>query len=146
MNRISDTAKIGQNGFRYDRDDTGKLVELPHSFKVVLGDDITISEFVTVDRGRWRDTVIKDNTKIDHYAHIAHNVIVGKSCLIHAHVNLCGSVEIGDFTEVFPQCNIAPLVHIGHHSVIASNSFVKDHVGNYELWAGTPARFIRSLK
>ena len=145
MNKISETARIGQDGFRYDRDESGVLIEIPHNFSIQLGDDLRIGEFVTIDKGRWRDTEIHDNTKIDHYAHIAHNVIVGKSCLIHAYVNLCGGVEIGDYSEVFPHSNISPQIKIGHHSVVASHSFVKNDIGNHELWAGCPARKIRDV-
>ena len=145
MNKISDTATIGQDGFRFDRDKTGKLIEIPHDFGVTLGDDLRIGEFVTIDRGRWRNTVIGDNTKIDHFAHIAHNAIIGRSCLIHTYVNICGGVEVGDFTEIFPHCNVSPQIKIGKNSIIASNSFLKNNVGNYELWAGAPARFIRKL-
>lgn len=145
MNKISDTARIGQDGFRFDRDATGKLIEITHDFGVMLGDDLRIGEFVTIDKGRWRDTVIGNNTKIDHYAHIAHNAIIGKSCLIHTFVNICGGVVVGDFTEIFPHCNVSPHTKIGKNSIIASNSFLKNDVGDYELWAGAPARLIRRL-
>ena len=146
MNKISDTARIGQDGFRFDRDTTGKLVEISHNFGVMLGDDLRIGEFVTIDKGRWRDTEVGNNTKIDHYAHIAHNAIIGKSCLIHTFVNICGGVEVGDFTEIFPHCNVSPQIKIGKNSIIASNSFLKNDVGDYELWAGAPARLIRKLE
>lgn len=124
MNKISETARIGQDGFRYNREE-GKLVELPHEFDVILGDDLRIGEFVTIDKGRWRDTVVKDNTKIDHYAHIAHNVIIGESCLIHAFVNVCGSVEIGNRCEIFPHCNIQPHVKICDDVTIGDGSIVR---------------------
>ena len=145
MNKISETARIGQDGFRFNRDKTGKLIEIPHEFGVKLGDDLRVGEFVTIDRGRWRDTVIGDNTKIDHHAHIAHNVIIGKSCLIHNFVSIEGSVEVGDFSQIFPHCNISPQVKIGKNSIIASNSFVKDDVGDFELWGGVPAHLIKKL-
>jgi UDP-3-O-[3-hydroxymyristoyl] glucosamine N-acyltransferase LpxD len=145
LNKISETARIGQDGFRYNRDESGKLIEIPHNFSVKLGDDLRIGEFVTIDKGRWRDTEIGDNTKIDHYAHIAHNAIIGKSCLIHAFVNVCGGVEIGDYSEVFPHANISPQVKIGKNCIIASHSFVKNNINDNELWAGCPARKIRDV-
>ena len=40
---------------------------------------------------------------------------------------------------------LAKKVKIGKNSIIASNSFVKDDVGDFELWGGVPAHFIKKL-
>ena len=137
MNKISESSRIGQDGFRYNRVN-GVLIEIPHEFNIKLGDDLRIGEFVTIDKGRWRDTEIGNNTKIDHYAHIAHNVIIGESCLIHAFVNICGSVEIGNRCEIFPHCNIQPHVKICDDVIIGDGSIVRNDItekGTY-VYAG----------
>ena len=85
---------IGKDGFGFDEID-GKLIRNEHKFGVVIGDDVEIGANCNIDRGRWRDTVINNGTKIDSLVHIGHNVKVGENCIIGPHVTLGGSCEIG---------------------------------------------------
>ena len=133
---------LAANGFGFVRDDDGVLHHRPHEFGVTIGDGVWIGNNCTIDRGRWRDTAVGGGTKIDNAAHIAHNAVIGKHCLIHANTNLCGSVNIGDFTEIYPFSNISPGVTIGSRCTIASNSFVNKDVPDGETWGGVPARRI----
>jgi len=128
---IHEGAVIGENGFRYVRDPiTKELKELPHVFDVVLEDNVRVGANTTIDRGRWRDTVIGKGTKIDNQAHIGHNVIVGKNCLIHSFVELCGSCEIGDNCEIFGFTNIQPSVKICAGVIIGDGSIVRENITN----------------
>lgn len=133
---------IGGDGFGFKRDDKGILHFREHNYTVVIKEDVWIGNNVTIDRGRWRDTVINKGTKIDNSAHIAHNVVIGENCLIHAFANICGSVNIGDNTEIFPLTNISPGVTIGSNCTIACNSFVNKDVSDGEKWGGIPAKMI----
>jgi len=126
--RIKSGTMIGGNGFGYTKNDEGHYIHREHSFKVIIGNDVDIGNGCTIDRGRWRDTEIGDGTKIDNLVHIAHNVIIGKDCLIHAHVNLCGSVEIGDGVEIFPLTNIHPGVKIYNGVTIGDGSIVRTDI------------------
>lgn len=53
-----------------------------------------------------------------------------------------GSVEIGNNTQIGSMSMIACNVKIGHHSVIAANSFVNKNVPDYAIVAGNPAKII----
>lgn len=75
-----------------------------------------------------RDTVVKKGTKIDNSAHIAHNAIIGEHCLIHASVNVCGSVKIGNRCEVFVGSNIHPHVKICDDVVISDLAVVREDI------------------
>jgi UDP-3-O-[3-hydroxymyristoyl] glucosamine N-acyltransferase len=142
--KIEHGACIGQDGFRYDRNPiTGILTELPHKFGVIIEDNVRVGAGATIDRGRWRDTVIRRGTKIDNCAHVAHNAIIGEDCLIHAFVNICGSVEIGNRCEIFPHCNISPGVKICDDVIIGSNSFVKSDITEKGTYVGCPVRKIK---
>ena len=135
-------AIIGSDGFGYDKKD-GKWIFREHNFDVVIGNDVRIGANVTIDRGRWRDTKIGDGTKIDNSAHIAHNVISGKNCLIHAFVNVCGSCEIGDSCEIFPLTNISPHIKIADNITVGCNSFVNRDLTEEGTYAGCPVRKIK---
>lgn len=141
--KIHEGAVIGEDGFRYNRLPSGRLEELPHDFGVIIEDDVRIGANATIDNGRWRNTLIKKGTKIDNSTHIAHNAIIGEHCLIHAFVNICGSVEIGDRCEVFPFVNISPGVKIYDDVTIGSNSFVKSNITEKGVYVGIPVRKIR---
>ena len=132
-------AVIGEDGFGYEKKD-GKWIFKDHKFSIKIGSDVRIGANCTIDRGRWRDTEIGDGTKIDNSAHIAHNVIVGKNCLIHAFVNLCGSCEIGDDCIIYPFCNIAPSVKISDNITVGSHSFVNKDLTESGTYFGVPAR------
>ena len=51
----------------------------------------------------------------------------------------------GGIILIFPHCNVSPQIKIGKNSIIASNSFLKNNVGDFELWGGVPARLIKKL-
>ena len=54
-------------------------------------------------------------TKIDNLVHIAHNVKIGKGCLITAGFAIAGSTEIGDFCTFAGQVGVAPHLKIGNN-------------------------------
>ena len=138
---IQSGAVINDDGFGYEKVDS-KWKFKEHKFSVVIEDDVHIGSNCTIDRGRWRDTVIGSGTKIDNAAHIAHNVIIGKNCLIHAFVNICGSCEIGNDCEIFPLTNISPGVKISDNIIVGCNSFVDRDLVERGTYVGCPVRKI----
>ena len=64
---------------------------------MVIGDDVEIGSNTAIDRATIGSTKIGDMTKIDNLVHIAHNVNIGKGCLITAQVGIAGSVTIGSY-------------------------------------------------
>ena len=65
---------------------------IPQIGRVVIQDDVEIGANSTIDRGAMADTVIGENTKIDNLVQIAHNVRIGRNCLIAGH---CGHFRLG---------------------------------------------------
>ena len=72
-------------------------------------------------------TVIGEMTKIDNLVHIAHNVKIGKGCLITAGFAVAGSTEIGDFCTFAGQVGVAPHLKIGNNSIVASKLVLQNH-------------------
>ena len=82
----------------------------------------------TIDRGSIRDTVIGEGTKIDNLVQIAHNVRVGRHCLIAAQTDIAGGVTVGDFVTMGGQVGIAKNVAIGDGATLAGRSTVSSDV------------------
>ena len=54
----------------------------------------------TIDRGSIGDTIIEENTFLDNQVHMAHNVKLGKNCMIAGQVGFAGSSTIGDNVSI----------------------------------------------
>ena len=85
-------ARIGQDGFGFVVGASGPE-RIPQIGRVVIQDNVEIGANTSVDRGALADTVIGENTKIDNLVQIAHNVRIGRNCLIAAQV---GHLRFGD--------------------------------------------------
>jgi acetyltransferase-like isoleucine patch superfamily enzyme len=57
-----------------------------------------------------------------------------------------GNVIIGDYAAIYPRALILKGVTIGKYAVIGAGAVVTHNVGDYEVWAGNPARFIKKTK
>src|SRR5690606_37853198 len=69
---------------------------------VVIGDNTTIRECVTINRGTKAlgKTVVGKNCLIMACAHIAHDCVIGDNCVIVNGVLMAGHVEMGDWAIV----------------------------------------------
>ena len=133
---------IGCDGFGYVTEDNIHE-KIPQTGNVVIGNDVEIGSNCAIDRATIGVTSIGDMTKIDNLVHIAHNVKVGKGCLITAGFAVAGSTEIGDYCTFAGQVGIAPHVKIGSNSVFAAKSGVTKSLEGGKVYAGFPAREIR---
>jgi UDP-3-O-[3-hydroxymyristoyl] glucosamine N-acyltransferase len=110
---------------------------------VVIQDDVEIGANTTVDRGAMADTVIGEGTKVDNLVQIAHNVRIGRGCIIAGHCGLSGSVVLGDFVMLGGRVGLADHITIGAGAQIAAGSGLMDDVPPGQRWAGLPAVPIR---
>ena len=133
---------IGCDGFGYVTENNTHE-KIPQTGNVVIGNDVEIGSNCAIDRATIGVTSIGDMTKIDNLVHIAHNVKVGKGCLITAGFAVAGSTEIGDYCTFAGQVGIAPHVKIGSNSVFAAKSGVTKSLEGGKVYAGFPAREIR---
>ena len=91
--------RIGQDGFGFAMGPQGHL-KVPQIGRVIIQDDVEIGANSTIDRGASRDTVIGEGTKIDNLVQIAHNVVIGRHCVIVAQVGIAGSTTVEDFAAI----------------------------------------------
>jgi UDP-3-O-[3-hydroxymyristoyl] glucosamine N-acyltransferase len=134
--------RIGQDGFGYVMGPQGHL-KVPQLGRVIVGDNVEVGANSTIDRGSGRDTLIGEGTKIDNLVQIAHNVTIGKHCVIVAQVGIAGSTTLDDYVAVGGQTAIAPHLRLGQGVQIAADAGVMTDVPAGGKWGGSPARPMR---
>jgi len=134
--------RIGQDGFGFVPSREGHL-KVPQIGRVIIQDDVEVGANTTIDRGSTHDTVIGEGAKIDNLVQIAHNVTIGRYCLIVAQAGIAGSSELGDFVAAGGQAGVAGHLKIGTGAEIAAQSGVIADVPPKARFGGTPARPLR---
>ena len=97
---------------------------------VVIGDNTTIREYVTINRGTNSKgkTIIGNNCLLMAYVHIAHDVVVGNNVILVNSVQVAGEVKIDEFAIIGGITAIHQFVHIGAHVMISGGSLVRKDV------------------
>ena len=110
---------------------------------VEIGDNTTIRECVTINRGTKAKTktIIGNNCMIMACAHIAHDVRIGNNCVIVSHSGLAGEVEVDDCAIIGGGTLIHQFVRIGAHVMIAGASKVRKDVPPYVKAARDPLAY-----
>jgi len=134
--------RIGQDGFGFAPGPDGHL-KVPQLGRVVIEDGVEIGANTTVDRGSGPDTVIGAGSKIDNLVQIAHNVKIGRNCIIVSQVGISGSTEIGDFVMMGGQAGLTGHLRIGSGARIAAQSGVMRDIEPGNEVGGSPARPMR---
>jgi len=134
---IHSGAVVGADGFGFEFVD-GRHKKIPQIGIVQIDDDVEIGANSTIDRARFGRTWIQEGVKIDNLVQIAHNVIVGKNCIIAAQTGISGSTRLGEKVMMAGQVGVIGHLTIEDNTVIAAQSGVaKDLAGG--AWFGSPA-------
>jgi UDP-3-O-[3-hydroxymyristoyl] glucosamine N-acyltransferase len=132
-------SRIGSDGFGYVFGN-GAHHKIPHVGRCLIGNDVEIGANAAIDRGSIDDTVIGAGTKIDNLVHIAHNVRIGRLCLVMAQVGFAGSSRIEDGVILAGQVGVSGHLTIGAQARLAAQAGVISDVPAGETWSGYPAR------
>src|SRR5208283_4430192 len=138
---------IGSDGFGYVLAE-GRQVKFPQLGKIVIEDDVEIGSNATLDRGSLGATVIGQGTKIDNLVQIAHNVKIGRHCIIVSQTGISGSTEVGDYVVMAGQVGIGEHVCIEDRVTIGGQAGVLPGkiVRRGSIIWGTPSRPMSEFK
>ena len=136
--RIQSGAVIGSDGFGYEPVN-GEIQRIPQIGNVVLEDDVEVGANSTLDRARFSKTVVGRGTKIDNLVQIAHNVRIGRQCLITAQVGIAGSTTLGDHCVLGGQSGVAGHLTLGDRVKLGAQTGLFEDVPADSFMNGTPA-------
>jgi UDP-3-O-[3-hydroxymyristoyl] glucosamine N-acyltransferase len=131
--------RIGQDGFGFVPGANGHA-KVPQVGRVIIQNAVEIGAGTTVDRGAIKDTMIGEGTKIDNLVQIAHNVTIGRHCIIVSHTGLAGSCTLEDGVMLGARSGVGNHVTVGTGAQIAALAAVTSDVPPGERWGGVPAR------
>jgi len=137
-------ARIGQEGFGFASTKDGFL-SVPQLGCVVLEDDVEVGANTTIDRGSSRDTVIGAGSRLDNLVQIAHNVVVGRCCVVVAQVGISGSTVLEDFVRVGGQAGVAGHLRVGQAAEIGAQAGVMSDLDPGVKVLGSPAQPIKDF-
>jgi len=112
--------------------------------KVIIGNNVTIRECVTINRGTsaYGKTVIGDDCLIMATAHIAHDCILKNNVIVVNGVLLAGHVTIGEHAIIGGSSGIHQFINIGSHAMISGGSLVRKDVPPFTKAAKEPLSYV----
>lgn len=129
---------IGSDGYSYVFDE-GRQRKVLQIGDVIIHDDVEIGANAAIDRGALGSTIIGQGTKIDNLVHIAHNVVIGRHCLVMGQVGFAGSTHLGDYCVIASQSGIAGHLKLGNQAVVGAKSGVMRDIPDGGRVLGIPA-------
>jgi len=137
--RIGPNAVIGWDGFGYFLAG-GVHHRIPHVGNVVLDDDVEIGACCCIDRAKFDSTRIAEGTKIDNLVQIAHNVQIGKGCLLAGQCGIAGSAKLGSYVVLGGNSGIRDNITLGDKVLCSAFAPVAQNVPDGVAMMGLPAR------
>ncbi|MFI5218655.1 MAG: acyl-ACP--UDP-N-acetylglucosamine O-acyltransferase [Bacteroidia bacterium] len=111
---------------------------------VEIGDNTTVREFVTINKGTKASgkTIIGKNCLLMAYVHVAHDCIIGNNCILANGVTLAGHIVIDDFAIIGGLSAVHQFVHIGGHVMVSGGSLIRKDVPPFTKAAREPLAFV----
>ena len=112
--------------------------------RVEIGDNTTIRECVTVNRGTLHGlkTKIGDNCLIMAYSHVAHDCTVGDNCIFSNNSTLAGHITVGDYVILAGMTAVHQFCTIGSHAFVSGGSLVRKDVPPFVKAAREPLSYV----
>ncbi len=131
-------ARIGWDGFGFLMTQ-GQHKRIPQLGRVIIGNDVEIGANTCVDRGALDDTIIGDGCRIDDLVMVAHNIKLGRGCVLVSQTGIAGSCTFGDYVVCGGQTGFADHLNIGSGAQIAAQSGIMRDVEPGAIVMGSPA-------
>lgn len=144
---IMEGARIGKNCTMFP----GAVISgIPQDLKfrgedtlAIIGDNTTIRECVTVNRGTAAKgkTVVGSNCLIMAYSHVAHDCVIGDNVIISNATQIAGEVVVDNFAVIGGGTLIHQFCHIGPHVMIQGGALVNKDIPPYVKAAREPIAY-----
>lgn len=132
-------AVIGSCGYGYTTDPkTGRHTKLEQIGNVILEDDVEIGANTTIDRARFKTTLIRKGTKLDNLVQIAHNVELGENNIIVSQTGIAGSAKLGNNVFLGGQAGVVGHVSISSNVKVATRGGVSKSITQPGIYGGSP--------
>ncbi len=145
---IMEGARIGKNCRVFP---SSVISAIPQDLKykgeetlTIIGDNTTIRECVTINRGtndRFK-TQIGNNCLIMAYSHIAHDCIIGNNCIFSNNTTLAGHITVGDNVVLAGLTAVQQFVRIGSYAFVTGGSLVRKDVPPFVKAAREPLSYV----
>jgi len=136
--RLQPGVVVGADGFGYEFI-KGRHEKIPQIGTVVIEDDVEIGANSTLDRARFSRTVVGEGTKIDNLVQVAHNVVIGKHCILCSQVGISGSTTLEDYVVLGGQVGVVGHITIGKGAKAGGQTGITHDVPPGSYLNGTPA-------
>lgn len=137
---------IGADGFGYRPSDDGRgLIKIPQIGNVIIGHHVEIGANSCVDRAKFSSTIVGDGCKIDNLVQVAHNSVMGRSCIMAGHSGLAGSVTLGDGVIIGGSASIKDHTTIHSGATVGAGSGVMNDVPAGQTVLGYPAQDAKKM-
>lgn len=136
--RLQPGVVVGSDGFGYEFV-KGRHEKVPQIGTVVIGDDVEIGANATLDRARFSRTVVGEGTKIDNLVQVAHNVTIGKHCILCSQVGISGSTVLEDYVILGGQAGVGGHITLGKGSKAGGQAGISSDLPPGSYVNGTPA-------
>jgi UDP-3-O-[3-hydroxymyristoyl] glucosamine N-acyltransferase len=136
---------LGSDGFGYTKIGDSHR-KIPQIGGVHIGRDVEIGANTTIDRATLGLTSIGAGTKIDNLVQIAHNVEIGKNCIVCALCGISGSVKIGKNVVLAGQVGLADHIEIEDDVVVlAGAGIMEKRIKRGRIVVGAPAMDVKKM-
>lgn len=129
---------IGSEGYGFAQDTKRQSFAIPQTGIVVIEERVRVGANNCIDRAAYKETRIGAGTKLDNLCHVAHNVQIGKDCLLTAGLIVAGSTTIGDRVITSGQTGILDHLTIASDTVFLHRAGVTKDVDTPGAYAGLP--------
>ncbi len=137
---------IGSDGFGYRPSEDGSgLTKIPQIGNVIIGHYVEIGANSCVDRAKFGSTIVGDGCKIDNLVQVAHNSVMGRSCIMAGHSGLAGSVTLGDGVIIGGSASIKDHTTIHSGAVVGAGSGVISDIEAGKSVLGYPAQDAKDM-
>jgi len=135
---IQSNAVIGAEGYGFAQDERGQSHRIPQLGTVVIEDRVSIGAGTCVDRATYGETRIGAGTKLDNLCHIAHNVEIGRDCLLTAMFVTGGSAKLGDRVVASGQTAVLDHLEVCSDVFLVRRAGVAEDIDQPGIYAGAP--------